>query len=247
MCMITHRVLLLLFLLDLGRYQEFFFPFYDESKSKEEWEQTDYRQINYLDELREYFPVMNGYVVCRDDLPSFPDKNSQEYENLLSKVKIGYHSHVEVTFDGFSEKCKNKNQFVDQAVCAAMNVGQGMSGYRNKNLPDCAKKCKFILQGDYEATYLSAIIQKKKTIFLTLLGGGVFGNRDEWIYEEIMNAHKKYANTVGNCIENVIVVGYNMDSLNSSFRTMLRDNNVSFKYMVYSESEELEMRDSFGI
>jgi len=62
-----------------------------------------------------------------------------------------------------------------------------------------------------------------------------------------MNAHKKYANTLGSCIENVIVVGYSMESLSSYFRTMLRENNVSFKYLVYSVSEELEMKDSFGI
>lgn len=52
-----------------------------------------------------------------------------------------------------------------------MNIGQGMSGMYNKQARDSRAKCQFILDSDYEATYLSAIKHKREHLFLTLIGG----------------------------------------------------------------------------
>jgi hypothetical protein len=62
-------------------------------------------------------------------------------------------------------------QVVDQVFCAAMNIGQGMSGMANKRAPFSQEKCQFILDCDYEATYLAAIKHKRKHLVLTLIGG----------------------------------------------------------------------------
>jgi hypothetical protein len=62
-------------------------------------------------------------------------------------------------------------QVVDQVFCAALNIGQGMSGMTNKRVSHSQEKCQFILDSDYEATYLSAIKHKRKHLVLTLIGG----------------------------------------------------------------------------
>jgi hypothetical protein len=62
-------------------------------------------------------------------------------------------------------------QVVDQVFCAALNIGQGMSGMANKRVSQSQEKCQFILDSDYEATYLSAIKHKRKHLVLTLIGG----------------------------------------------------------------------------
>ena len=50
----------------------------------------------------------------------------------------------------------------------------------------------------YEATFCAGILNATqtgaKTVFLTLLGGGVFGNRDEWIISAIERSVEKYQN-----------------------------------------------------
>lgn len=55
---------------------------------------------------------------------------------------------------------------------------------------------KLILDSAYEATICAAILNASQTgvntVFLTLLGGGVFGNRDEWITGAIERAVAKY-------------------------------------------------------
>ena len=65
-----------------------------------------------------------------------------------------------------------------------------------------------ILEASYEATFYAALINYTKTgnpnIFLTLLGGGSFGNKREWIFDAIKNAVKKFKNTP----LNITIVGY---------------------------------------
>lgn len=50
-----------------------------------------------------------------------------------------------------------------------------------------------LLRAAYEATYLAAIAQKRKTLLLTLVGGGCFGNPIRTIVEEMKRAHEKWA------------------------------------------------------
>jgi hypothetical protein len=49
-----------------------------------------------------------------------------------------------------------------------------------------------ILEAAYEATMLAAVLNKQRgdsdVVLLTLLGGGAFGNADEWIHGAIRRA-----------------------------------------------------------
>ena len=51
-----------------------------------------------------------------------------------------------------------------------------------------------VLEAAYEATMLAAVLNKQRgvsnVVLLTLLGGGAFGNEDDWIYAAIRRALK---------------------------------------------------------
>lgn len=56
---------------------------------------------------------------------------------------------------------------------------------------------RMVLEAAYEATFAAAVINAADTgvhkLFLTLLGGGVFGNDDAWITAAIERAFKIHA------------------------------------------------------
>ena len=51
-----------------------------------------------------------------------------------------------------------------------------------------------LLRAAYEATYLAAIFQRRKKLFLTVVGGGSFSNPVEIVVDEMKRAHNKWAN-----------------------------------------------------
>lgn len=95
--------------------------FYDEKTPPEEWKQTAKHQINFLDELNEYFPVRNGYVMLqllpKNDRSTFFKESTPEYDNLMGKLKIGYHKNVQVTSNN-NYYIWEPNQHIDQVFCA---------------------------------------------------------------------------------------------------------------------------------
>jgi len=60
-----------------------------------------------------------------------------------------------------------------------------------------AEFAQLILKASYEATLWAAILNYAKTgnnkVYLTLLGGGVFGNDEDWIFDAIMRALELFA------------------------------------------------------
>ena len=54
-------------------------------------------------------------------------------------------------------------------------------------------KAKALLRAAYLGSYLSAIETGCENLFLTLIGGGAFGNDLQTIFIEILNAHKRIA------------------------------------------------------
>ena len=50
-----------------------------------------------------------------------------------------------------------------------------------------------LLRAAYEGLYLAALVQQRRQLYLTLVGGGSFGNRIELILEEMKRAHDKWA------------------------------------------------------
>lgn len=85
------------------------------------------------------------------------------------------------------EACDRPSQLVNQVFCAALNVPGQPKSIREH--PALAAIATGLLTAQYRATVLAAIAQRASQpskpgahkLFLTLLGGGVFDNRPEWI------------------------------------------------------------------
>lgn len=137
--------------------------------------------------VTELWTMRNGYALCThaglqaiDDLIAKGDEASRD--TLRSKLAIGLHRHVEVTGAG-----EQPNRQVSQAFCSALPVAY--SSVPQSNWETFAR---LILEAAYEATMLAAVEQtaagESKTVLLTRLGGGVFGNDDAWIDDAIVRS-----------------------------------------------------------
>jgi hypothetical protein len=76
---------------------------------------------------------------------------------------------------------------VPQAFCSALPVG-----YSSVPQREWRAFATLVLEAAYEATLRAGAIQEacdgSNIVLLTLLGGGAFGNRREWIFEAIRRA-----------------------------------------------------------
>eukprot|EP01105_Mastigella_eilhardi_P018695 TRINITY_DN4347_c0_g1_i1.p1 TRINITY_DN4347_c0_g1~~TRINITY_DN4347_c0_g1_i1.p1 ORF type:complete len:360 (-),score=83.39 TRINITY_DN4347_c0_g1_i1:36-1115(-) len=185
--------------------------FYDPQEKPESWQQTKEKQIKLLGDLqtgeRHYFAVRNGYVVLDEALSPLP-KDVKEYEELLGRAKIALHKDCQVVFgsaEGSRFPLVDPEQYVDQVFCAALNRGQGMSGFNNERLDTDGSKTRFCLDVAYQGTYLAALYRSTRTLHLTLIGGGVFGNSFSEIYNAIITAHERYANHPKGNLERVVL------------------------------------------
>ncbi|CAM9120998.1 unnamed protein product [Discosporangium mesarthrocarpum] len=138
--------------------------------------------------------MQNGYVIpSRSGLEgSGLDKISsrlrgsspEELDELRRSVRIGLQWQTQVTIEG----CKH---LVSQAYCAAMPVAYSL--YPAKEWREFAQ---LVLDAAYEATLAAGILNRKRTgnrvVYLTLLGGGVFGNNIGWILSAMGRALQKY-------------------------------------------------------
>ena len=137
--------------------------------------------------------MQNGYLfTTQENLKMISQlitgKTPEEYEKLKGKLKTGIQWKTEVTLPG------TKN-FVTQIYCAALPV-------RYNDIADAEEWESFaclILEATYEATFYTALQNYKNTgnnrLFLTLVGGGVFGNKKEWILDAIKKSVIKFSKT----------------------------------------------------
>lgn len=104
---------------------------------------------------------------------------------LAGKLRIGIHRDVEVT-----DAPSRPGPTVSQAFCSALPVAY--SGVPSRNWQAFAQ---FVLDAAYEATMLEAVLNAQRyasnIVLLTMLGGGAFGNDDEWIHAAIRRAVRK--------------------------------------------------------
>lgn len=162
--------------------------------------QTSENQIDCLDligkELNNnklmLWKMSNGYALPNQDgllnINSQINKlNNKDRENLKQQLKIGLQWNTEVTLS-------SNKQLVSQAYCSALPVS-----YSQIEFFYWESFSRVILEATYEATLYSALINMDKTgsniVYLTLVGGGAFGNEIDWIIESIDKSIKKFKNT----------------------------------------------------
>lgn len=179
-------------------YRNYLLPFGSEPKVT--LGQTRDRQLNNLDQLAELlrdplFTVRNGYTFSTADqlnrLAQLVDGSDRA--QLLGAVKIGVQSRVGVTFASrWVEPAAAP--LVSQAFCSALSCA-----YVHSIPTDLWKPlATLVLDAAYEATLRAAAIDLAQgrgsgKVWLTSVGGGVFGNRTAWIASAIGRALQRCA------------------------------------------------------
>lgn len=109
-----------------------------------------------------------------------------ERDRLRGRLRIGIQWDTEVTLDDAGHR-------VTQAYCSALPVG-----YSRLDHSLWAGFAGLVLEAAYEATLCAAILNTraggKPTVYLTLLGGGAFGNETDWIINAIRHALSRHPN-----------------------------------------------------
>jgi hypothetical protein len=124
--------------------------------------------------------MQNGYALCtRGGLDAIAEHLSamqpEQLDILRGRLSIGIHRDVEVT-----DAPPEHRQLVSQAFCSALPVA-----YTPVTYTHWEPFASLVLQAAYEATMWAAVLNAKRgesnVVFLTFLGGGAFGNHDNWI------------------------------------------------------------------
>ena len=130
--------------------------------------------------------MRNGYALLKEDgLYAINRKlgsmSEDEVDELREKLRIGLMWNTQVTLN----ECKHR---VSQAYCSALPISY--VGFT----PEIWKPfASLVLEASYEATICAGILNGDDRVYLTLVGGGVFGNDLEWICSAIERAVLKYS------------------------------------------------------
>jgi hypothetical protein len=138
---------------------------------------------NHLWEMR------NGYALASENGLSEISKrlelsSDSDLDELRQLLRIGIQWDTEVTI-------ADSKHTVSQAYCSALPVAYS---HHSSNLWEGFAR--LILEASYEATICAAILNYLNSgnnkLFLTLIGGGVFGNEPDWILGAIRRAVDLY-------------------------------------------------------
>lgn len=138
-------------------------------------------------DLGSLWEMKNGYALCsRTGLDAISKHlkrlGSDDLDALRGELRIGFHRNVEVTAAPGEPR-----PYVSQAFCSALPVA-----YTSVDPDYWAPFAKLVLEAAYEATLLAGILNARRgvstKVFLTQLGGGAFGNKDEWIFTAMRRA-----------------------------------------------------------
>ena len=107
-----------------------------------------------------------------------------QYDELLIKLKVGIQWDTEVTIS-------DTRHTVNQIYCSALPVS-----YSHIDADLFEPFATLILEATYEAAILTAIHNMQRCgnnkLYLTLVGGGAFGNNKAWIFGAIRKSVMKY-------------------------------------------------------
>ena len=127
-------------------------------------------------------PSAAGLQEIYERLMSMSDSDRDE---LGQKLRIGIHHDTQVTLG----QCQHT---VSQAYCSALPVAY--CSHRTQLWEPFAR---LILDAAYEATFCAATLNSLRTgnrrVFLTLLGGGAFGNESDWIFAALEKSLTRFA------------------------------------------------------
>lgn len=183
-------------------YRNYFVPL------EEQLGQTASLQVDTMQDLHSalggnLWTMRNGYLLPTEfSLSAITERLQSDSEHLMDLIQIGVHKNVQVTLSSAPE------QVVHQLYCSAMPVSY--SGIPAKTWEPLGR---LVLNAAYEISVRIAVEHAhqtgSRTLFLTMLGGGAFGNPTEWITDAILRALKivEYAGL------DVVIVSYGRSQL----------------------------------
>jgi hypothetical protein len=133
--------------------------------------------------------MQNGYALASpaglDEISKrLRAASARERDELRQLLRIGIQWHTQVTLNRATHK-------VTQAYCSALPVA-----YADQPSERWEPFARLVLAAAYEATICSAILNLQNNgqnrLFLTLLGGGAFGNETDWIIDSLKRALQRY-------------------------------------------------------
>lgn len=108
--------------------------------------------------------------------------SAEKVDALRGALSIGLHHDVEAT-----EAEGPEPLHICQAFCSALPVG-----YSEVAAGHWHPFAALVLEAAYEATMWAGVLNARRgasnIVFLTLLGGGAFGNRPDWIHSAVRRA-----------------------------------------------------------
>lgn len=178
------------------------------------WRKSDAnKQINFLENTD--IPIVNSYV-------AFSKRRPAQVNNFkVEDIQIGWHEGIQVTSGLMPNPQKHTqfylpNQIINQVFTAAVDFS---SNARYKEDPKAIQIAQAVQDAAYEGTIRAAVAAGKKKVFLTLIGGGVFANKLEWI----ANALEKMKDFIKKSGLEVTLVIFNGND------SRLRDQIVAFR------------------
>ncbi|GJE42183.1 hypothetical protein [Methylobacterium soli] len=150
--------------------------------------------------------MRNGYALpTRAGLAAIAEHLSTADEDTLDDLRgllrLGLHTDVEVT-DGPAPR-----PLVSQIFCSALPVA-----YARLPAASWAPFARLVLEAAYEGTLLAGLLNAARgasnRVLLTRLGGGAFGNADDWIDTAMLRALR----LASDCDLDVTVVSYGRPS-----------------------------------
>jgi hypothetical protein len=171
--------------------------------------QSASNQIDCLEDIgaalgnakNQLWEMRNGYVLpSHSGLIEISNRlrasSESELDGLRQLLRIGIQWNTQVTLNDSKHR-------VSQAYCSALPVA-----YSDHSSNLWTEFARLILEASYEATICTGILNSIKSgnnrLFLTLLGGGAFGNETDWI----MGAIQRALNLYKHIDLDVIIVSY---------------------------------------
>lgn len=177
--------------------------------------QAGNHQIDTLSEIgtlvsndqHKYWEMKNGYCLpCNTRtmkaLGQRLEAETELYEQCYSALRIGVHWNTEVSFlsevrsgrKSLSSSSDGQKHTVCQVYASALPVAYSKS----TKSEDWAPFASLVLDAAYDSTLAAAHLLAlergtRVSVFLTALGGGAFGNRQQWIVSAIQKALEAHA------------------------------------------------------
>ena len=112
----------------------------------------------------------------------------ERLEEIRGRLRVGVHWDVDVT------AAEEPYPAVHQVFCSALPVS-----YSSVHAELWESFASLILEAAYEATLWAGVLSMHRgrsagPVFLTQLGGGVFGNRAEWILRSMRRSLERFRN-----------------------------------------------------